>query len=99
MTQTDAKKTKNPPVMMQRKGYWYVRLPYTVGYDEILADQRIQSGEPCIRGTRVPVSSIYGCHMAGETNAAIAKEFQITKRVVEVAIAYVEGRDVIGSLQ
>jgi len=78
-----------PPIMMMRKGYTYVRLPYNAGYDELLADQRIQAGDMCIRGTRIPASSIYGRFRSGEGLEFIARDYKITKKQVEAAIDYV----------
>jgi len=83
---------KTPPIEMMRKGYYYVRLPLHAGYDELLIDQRIQTGSPCIRGTRIPVYSIYGRFKAGDNIEFIARDYRITKEQIQAAIDYAEGK-------
>ena len=83
---------KYPPIMMMRKGNYYVRLPYNAGYDELLSDQRIQFGAPCIRGTRIPVTSIYGQFKGGDSLKYIAKSYRITEKQAQAAIDFVEGK-------
>ncbi len=57
---------KRPPERMTRKGFVYVRLPFEGdGYNELLADQRIQGGDVCIRGTRIPAHTIYAQYASG----------------------------------
>lgn len=76
-----------------RKGYTYVRLPYKAGYNELLADQKIQAGEPCIRGTRIPASSLYGYYKAGDNIKTIHTNFPyVTIKQIKAAIDYVDGK-------
>ena len=77
------------PVEITRNGYTYVRLPMQEGYDELLIDQRIQCGEPCIRGTRIPADSIAAYYEAGDSIPKITWMFGITKAQVQACIDYV----------
>ncbi len=84
--------SKPPPMGMKRQGYYYVRLPLSAGYDELLIDQRIQSGSPCIRGTRIPVHSIYGRYRGGDTIEYMMKDWRLTREIIQAAIDYAEGK-------
>ncbi|MBW2560528.1 MAG: DUF433 domain-containing protein [Deltaproteobacteria bacterium] len=77
------------PVDMVRNGYRYVRLPMWVGYDELLIDQRVQFGEPCVRGTRIPAVSIATFHAAGDSILSIARMLNITEAQVQACLDYV----------
>ncbi len=43
--------------------------------ERISVDSKIMGGVPCIRGTRIPVSSILGYMAAGMTNDEILSDF------------------------
>jgi uncharacterized protein (DUF433 family) len=86
---------KNPPIFIRRKGYSYTRGPeYTNHqYDYILSDIRIQSGEPCIRGTRIPVTTLYSSFKCDKYPIGkIARLYSLKPAQVKAAIAYVEGK-------
>jgi uncharacterized protein (DUF433 family) len=46
-----------------------------MSFERISADPRIMGGVPCIRGTRMPVSSILGYMAAGMTHDEILADF------------------------
>ena len=47
-----------------------------MAFERISADPRIMGGVQCIRGTRMPVSSILGYMAAGMTHDEILADFQ-----------------------
>jgi uncharacterized protein (DUF433 family) len=55
----------------------------------ISMDPGVRFGKPCIAGTRVDVATVVGALAAGETAEAIAEAFQITRRQILDALAYV----------
>jgi uncharacterized protein (DUF433 family) len=55
----------------------------------ISADPEICSGEPCIRGTRVPVHIVLSHLVAGDSPETILKEFpRIEKADIEACLEY-----------
>jgi len=55
--------------------------------DRISIDPAIHHGKPCIKGTRVPVSTIVGCIAAGDTPERILKSWpQLTLEDVTAAL-------------
>jgi len=78
------------PVHITRNGYRYVRLPFREGYNELLIDQRIQFGAPCIRGTRMPAESVAMHHRAGDSVKVILSMFPtLTEKQVQACLDYV----------
>ena len=65
--------------------------------DRIVVDPRIQHGKPVIRGTRVPVSRIFGSLAGGMSKEAILREYGITEEDLQAALAY--GAELIESEQ
>ncbi len=57
--------------------------------DRILIDPAIHHGEPCIRGTRVPVSVLVGSIADGETwDRVLASYPQITRDDLSAALRF-----------
>ena len=55
----------------------------------VVADPEVHHGEPCIRGTRIPVRMIVGSLADGLTADQILAEYpQITREDVFAALAY-----------
>lgn len=55
---------------------------------DILLDPKIQFGEPCISGTRIPTEVIWSFYRAGDSIDFIAAMYGISKRRVENAIKW-----------
>ena len=49
-------------------------------YERIISDPQICGGEPCIKGTRIPVHVVLSHIAADEDYAAILKQFPRIKR-------------------
>lgn len=49
-------------------------------------DPEIQFGKPCIAGTRIPISAIWGFRVAGETAKSIAADYEV--EVTDIERAY-----------
>jgi len=58
--------------------------------DRIAIDSEIQHGKPVIRGTRVPVSRIFGGMAGGMTVEEIVREYEISEQDVLAALNYAE---------
>ena len=55
----------------------------------VTIDLEIHHGEPCIKGTRVPVAMLVGSIADGLTIEEVIKEYpQITREAVQAALAY-----------
>ena len=55
----------------------------------ISIDPEIHHGEPCIKGTRVPVSTIVGSVKDGMTPGEMINEYpQLTEEAIQAALAY-----------
>ena len=55
----------------------------------VIVDPEIHHGEPCIKGTRVPVAMLVGSIADGMTIEEVMKEYpQITREAVQAALAY-----------
>ena len=55
----------------------------------VTIDPEIHHGEPCIKGTRVPVAMLVGSIADGMTIEEVLKEYpQITREAVQAALAY-----------
>jgi uncharacterized protein (DUF433 family) len=57
--------------------------------DRILIDPAIHHGEPCIKGTRVPVSIIVGSVADGDTSEQILRSWpQLTSEDIKAALKF-----------
>jgi uncharacterized protein (DUF433 family) len=57
--------------------------------DRIAVDHRIMGGVPCIRGTRIPVSTIIGRIAHGSSRAEILADYpQISAEDVDAALEF-----------
>ena len=54
----------------------------------VVIDPRIQFGEPCIKGTRIPTESIASLNDAGESSDRLTKLYGLNRTDVEAAIAW-----------
>lgn len=66
-------------------------MPYdrAVAFDRISVDHRVMGGVPCIRGTRIPVTTIVGSLAEGTTTDELLREFpQLTAEDVAEALRY-----------
>lgn len=55
----------------------------------VAIDPEIHHGEPCIKGTRVPVAMLVGSIADGMTIEEVMKEYpQVTREAVRAALAY-----------
>ncbi len=55
----------------------------------VASDPKIHHGEPCIKGTRIPVAILVGSVADGMTIEEVVKEYpQITSEAVRAALAY-----------
>jgi uncharacterized protein (DUF433 family) len=60
-----------------------------VAFDRISVDHRIMGGVPCIRGTRIPVTTIVGMVAEGMTTEAILADFpQLATEDVREALRF-----------
>jgi uncharacterized protein (DUF433 family) len=61
-------------------------------HKHISVDPEIHHGEPCIKGTRIPVSMIVGSVADGMSFDAIMDSYpQLKKESVQAALAYAAG--------
>jgi len=57
--------------------------------DHVVVDNDLHHGDPCIRGTRIPVAMIVGSLADGMTHAQIRQAFpQLTDDDISAALAY-----------
>ena len=66
--------------------------PSLRGRDLIIIDPNVCYGRPVIRGTRITAEFIYKRNRSGERVSSLAKDYQLSKRVIEEAIAYCSQR-------
>ncbi len=58
-------------------------------HEYIVVDPEIHYGEPCIKGTRVSVSTIVGNIKAGMSHAEIINVYpQLNEEAIEAALSY-----------
>lgn len=76
------------PVSIMRRGYTYVRLPEPLGDNGLTIDPNRMSGEPCIRGTRIPARTIAG-YYSGTNMKYICDGWGITEVQVRACLDYV----------
>ena len=51
------------------------RYPLTMAFERIVVDQKVMAGVPCIRGTRIPVTTLVGMVAEGMTPSEIKDDF------------------------
>lgn len=56
--------------------------------DNVLFDPKIQYGEPCIEGTRIPTQVIWSFNIAGDSPKTLSEFYGIHKSRIEDAIAW-----------
>ena len=57
--------------------------------EKVTTDPGLHHGEPCIAGTRIPVSTIVGCLADGMSSEDVQKEYpQLTDTDIRAALAY-----------
>lgn len=54
----------------------------------VVIDPLVQSGVPCVAGTRTPTSSLYGCVLAGDSVSDIAEWFSLSELQVDAAVEW-----------
>ncbi len=60
-----------------------------MAFDRVSVDHRIMGGIPCIRGTRIPVTTVVGMVAEGMTAEEILAEFpQLTRDDIQDALRY-----------
>jgi uncharacterized protein (DUF433 family) len=60
-----------------------------VAFERISVDHRIMGGVPCIRGTRIPVTSVVSMVAEGMTTAEILEQFhQLAEADIRDALRY-----------
>ena len=52
----------------------------------VVIDPLVQSGVPCVEGTRTPTSSLYGCVEAGDSVEDVAEWFNLSETQVKAAV-------------
>ncbi len=62
-------------------------------YTDIQIDPKVQLGEPCIGGTRIPTNTIRGKIQAGDSPEVVARLYDLTKTQIQHAIAWGERLD------
>ncbi len=57
--------------------------------EKVTTDPDLHHGEPCIAGTRIPVSTIVGCLADGMSSEDVQEEYpQLTDTDIRAALAY-----------
>jgi uncharacterized protein (DUF433 family) len=57
--------------------------------DRIVVDPRLHGGEPCIKGTRIPISVIVGSLADGDTVAVLLDAYpSLTPEDIQAALKY-----------
>ena len=57
-------------------------------HTSVLLDPRIQFGDPCIAGTRIPTNTISGLVKAGDPPSLVASMYQITRQQLDDALEW-----------
>ena len=57
-------------------------------YTDIQLDPKVQIGEPCIKGTRIPVRTIWGKIQAGDTREVVARLYDLARTQIEHAVEW-----------
>jgi len=85
----------NPPIWRTIRCYTYVRLPkgqLAGGKGRIIIDPDIHFGAPCIKGTRIPASTLASMVAGGDSIDYLATSFEISPEDVQAAVDYIEGK-------
>ena len=81
------------PVRITRHGYTYVRLPDANphgGLCQLEIDPNVQEGYPCIRGTRIPASSIAACYDGTKARIKyVCDAWGVTEKQVKACAEYI----------
>ena len=56
--------------------------------DRVIIDPEIQHGKPVVRGTRVPITRIFGGLAGGMTREEIIQEYAVTEEDISAALTY-----------
>jgi uncharacterized protein (DUF433 family) len=56
----------------------------------VVLNPRLQFGEPCIEGTRVPTETIWAFYQSGDTVDTLAEMYRLPRPKIEAAIAWEE---------
>ena len=70
--------------------------------DRITLDPAIRHGKPCIRGTRIPVTTILDLLAGGSTHEEIIADYpDLTREDIQAALAYAArlAQDDVGELE
>jgi uncharacterized protein (DUF433 family) len=65
-----------------------LRVPSLRGHDVIVIDPNVSYGRPVIRGTRITAEFVARRRQSGESISALAKDYGLSRRVIEEAISY-----------
>jgi uncharacterized protein (DUF433 family) len=65
-----------------------LKSPSLRGHDVIVIDPNISYGKPVIRGTRITAEFIAGRRKSGESVTALARDYRLSRRVIQEAISY-----------
>jgi uncharacterized protein (DUF433 family) len=65
-----------------------LRSPSLRGHDVIVIDPNVCYGRPVIRGTRITADYVYRRNIRGEKVTTLARDYKLSKRVIQEAIAY-----------
>jgi len=58
--------------------------------DLILIDPKVQFGEACIKGTRIPASSVASMVNSGDSRASVMRAYQLSQDELEAALDWAE---------
>lgn len=58
----------------------------------IVIDPRVQFGRPCIEGTGTPTAIVFDRYSAGESPAALARDYDCPRSMIDEAILYEKAR-------
>lgn len=60
-----------------------------MGFERIIADQKVMAGVPCIRGTRIPVATVVGLIAEGMSAVEIIADYpQLTPDDIRQALLF-----------
>lgn len=60
-----------------------------MAFERIIVDQKVMAGVPCIRGTRIPVTTVVGLIAEGMTPVEIVTDFpQLTPDDIRQALLF-----------
>ena len=59
-------------------------------YPDIRIDPRVQLGQACVDGTRIPTNAIWGKIIAGDSHEIVAKLYDLTNSQIRHAIEWEE---------